>query len=195
MIACRDRSVDLNGILLLGFGKDAYHDAGKGGGCGEKVEATDRSGGDFDAPSGWQEARSSRHRCISREWQRGWHDDGPRPHAVDRPSRAGAGRYSAGERHRKAPCGQSPTTPYVGRKNGSGSAGEIVGQSRWPIPVMCTVTRPRRFPPSAVPGPGAAQEPPRWAKRTRTRARTVTEPGASEASEVGRADGRAGGGR
>ncbi len=75
MIVSRDRSVNLYRILLLCLAQDAYHDAGKGSGGGQEVEATDREGRDFDAPSGRQVARSSRHECISRNWQRGLRDD------------------------------------------------------------------------------------------------------------------------
>ena len=133
MIAGRDRSVDLNRIQLLGSAQDAHHDAGKRGGGWQEVEATDRSGGDFDAPSRWQKARSSRHGCISREWPRGSRG---RPRATRRGStvthRRGPvlGRRAAPD----ARCAQSPTTPYVGRKSGYDSAGKIAGQRGWPIP-------------------------------------------------------------
>ncbi len=125
MIAGRDRSVHLNRVLLLGSGQDADHDAGELGGRGQEIEATDGPGGDFDAPSRGQVAGVSRHGCVSRgapqarllyEWRRGGRREGS---ATTRCGSAVTHRrqpVSVGERHRRAPCGQSPTTPYAARR-------------------------------------------------------------------------------
>ncbi len=156
MVARGNSSMGLYRILLLSFAQDAHHGAGKGSGCGQEVEATDRSGGDFDAPSGRQKARSSRHGHVSREWRRRWHDG---PWATRRGSAVTGRRrpVRASERHRKlqmgAPCGRSLTSPYEGRKRGSRSAAESVGQSRWPILIaavachgsLCDLATPGRW--------------------------------------------------
>ncbi len=105
MIAGRNSSMDLKRILLLSFGQDADHDAGKLGVGGQEVEATGRACGDFDAPSRGQVARSSRHRCISGDGGGAVGATAPRPHAVASPSQTGASRCLVGVRHRDIRAG------------------------------------------------------------------------------------------
>ncbi len=135
MVTGRHRSVNLDRILLLSLGQDADHDSGELRVGGQEVEAADRAGGDFDGPSWGQEARSSRHWGISREWWRhGRRDDGSatrRGFAVTDRRQPVFGRRAAPE----LPCGQSPTSPYIGRESGSRSAGESDRQRGWPIAV------------------------------------------------------------
>ncbi len=142
MVTSRDRSVDLDGILLLSLAQDADHDAGEVGVGGQEVEAADRASSHFNAPSWRQVTRSSWHRDVSREWRRHRWRDG-----------ATATRRGLTFAHRRQPvfgrrsllarefsCGQSPTSPHIGRRNGSRSAGGISSQRGWSIQIAAHAT-------------------------------------------------------
>ncbi len=78
---------------------------------GQEVEATDGTGGEFDAPSGERVTRSSRHGCSPVRADDAGGVEGPQPHAAGCASRTPA---SAGPCRRAAPgvqgvpCGRSP---------------------------------------------------------------------------------------